>query len=56
MFNFIINYIVIYFVIQIKLLQSMNGGYLIKFEKKGGEIEDYYKNLKNIIEIIKQII
>ena len=43
-------------VIQIKLLQSMNGGYLIKFEKKGGEIEDYYKNLKNIIEIIKQII
>ena len=43
-------------VIQIKLLQSMNGGYLIKFEKKGGEIEDYYKNLKNIIEIIKRII
>ena len=43
-------------VIQVKLLQSMNGGHLVKFSKKGGEIEDYHHNLKKIIDTIKQII
>ena len=43
-------------VIQVKLLQSMNGGYLVKFDKKGGEIEDYHDNLKKIVDMIKQII
>ena len=43
-------------VIQVKLLQSMNGGHLVKFSKKGGEIEDYHRNLKKIIDAIKQII
>ena len=43
-------------VIQIKLFESINGGYLLRFVKKGGEIEDYHKNLDNIIEIIKKIV
>ena len=43
-------------VIQVKLLKSMNGGYLVKFERKGGEIEDYHQNLKKIVDIIKQIV
>ena len=32
-------------VIQIKLFESVNGGYLVRFAKKGGEIEDYHKNI-----------
>lgn len=43
-------------VIQIKLFESMNGGYLLRFVKKGGEIEDYHKNLNSIIEIIKTLV
>ena len=43
-------------VIQIKLFESMNGGYLLRFVKKGGEIEDYHKNLNSIIEIIKSLV
>jgi len=43
-------------VIQVKLLQSINDGYLVKFEKRGGEVEDYHKNLKNIVSIIKKIV
>jgi len=43
-------------VIQVKMLQSMNEGYLVRFEKRGGEIEDYHKNLKNIVSIIKKIV
>ena len=41
-------------VIQIKLFQSINGGYIVRFVKKEGEIEDYYKNLDNIKSIIKK--
>jgi serine/threonine protein kinase len=43
-------------VIQVKLFQSLNGGYLVRFVKKEGEIEDYYKNLDSIKSIIKKIL
>ena len=43
-------------VIQIKLFQSLNGGYYVRFVKKEGEIEDYYKNLESIKSIIKKIL
>ena len=42
--------------IQVKLFESVNGGYILRFVKKGGEIEDYHKNLDNIIEIVKQLL
>ena len=42
--------------IRVKLFESVNGGYIIRFVKKGGEIEDYHKNLDNIIAIIKQLL
>ena len=43
-------------IIEIKLFQSLNGGYFIRFVKKEGEIEDYYKNLDIIKSIIKRSI
>ena len=43
-------------IIQIKLFESVNGGFLVRFTKKGGEIEDYHKNLDNIIKIIKELL
>ena len=43
-------------VIQITLFQSLNGGYLVRFVKKEGEIEDYYKYLDSIKSIIKKIL
>ena len=43
-------------VIQIKLFQILNEGYFVRFVKKGGEIEDYYKNLNIIKSIIKKIL
>ena len=42
-------------VIQIKLFQSLNGGYLVRFVRKGGEIEDYHKKLDSIISIVKKV-
>ena len=42
-------------VIQIKLFQSLNGGYLLRFVRKGGEIEEYYKKLDNIRSIVKKV-
>ena len=43
-------------VIQCKLYQSLNGGHILKFAKKGGELDDYYKNLEEIISLVKKII
>ena len=43
-------------VIQIKLFESVNGGHLVRFAKKGGEIEEYHKNLDSIIKIIKELL
>jgi serine/threonine protein kinase len=42
-------------VIQIKLFQSLNGGYVVRFVRKGGEIEEYYKKLDNIKSIVKKV-
>ena len=41
-------------IIQVKLFESVNGGYLIRFVKKRGEIEEYLKNLDSIIGIVKK--
>ena len=43
-------------IIQIKLFESINGGYIIRFAKKQGEIEDFHKNLANVKKIIKNIL
>ena len=42
-------------IIQVKLFESVNGGYLIRFVKRGGEIEEYHKNLDKIMKIVKHI-
>ena len=41
-------------VIQCKLYQSINGGHILKFSKKDGELDDYYKNLETIISLVKK--
>ena len=41
-------------VLQIKMFESINGGYLLRFKKKGGELEDYYKNLKKITALVQE--
>ena len=41
-------------VIQVKMYESINGGYLLKFAKKGGELEDYYKNLEQITSLAQE--
>lgn len=43
-------------VIQLKLFESVNGGHLLRFTKKNGEIEDYYKNLEKIIALTKELL
>ena len=41
-------------IIQCKLYQSFNGGYILKFSKKSGYLEDYYNKLKIIISLVKE--
>ena len=43
-------------IIQVKLFESINGGYLVRFVRKGGEIEEYHKNLDKIISLMKKIL
>ena len=43
-------------IMQCKLYQSLNGGYILKFSKKCGELEDYYNNLEIIISLVKEIL
>ena len=43
-------------IIQCKLYQSLNGGHILKFSKKCGNLEDYYNKLKKIISLVKKII
>jgi hypothetical protein len=43
-------------IIQVKMLESVNGGYILKFAKKEGGIEDYIKNLKKVMNFAKQIL
>ena len=40
--------------IQVKLFELINGEYLLRFVKISGELEDYYKNLEKINNIIKE--
>lgn len=40
-------------VIQLKLYQSFNGGYLLRFVKKGGETKDYLEKMQAISALIK---
>ena len=41
-------------IIRVKLYESENGGYIMKFSKKSGGIEDYCKNLNNIMNLLKE--
>ena len=43
-------------IMQCKLYQSLNGGHILKFSKKCGNLEDYYNKLKKIISLVKKII
>ena len=43
-------------IIQIKLFESANGGYVVRFNRNQGEIEDYHKHLNNIKKIIKNLL
>ena len=43
-------------IIQVKLFKSLKGGHILRFVKKRGEIDDYYKNLNNIKSIVKKIL
>ena len=36
-------------ILQVKIYESVNGGHLLRFVKKSGELDVYYKNLDNII-------
>ena len=41
--------------IQIQLLLTINNNYLIRFDKRSGDLEDYYENLNRIKSIIKSL-
>ena len=43
-------------VLQVKLYESVNGGHLLRFVKKEGEIEDYYKNLEKVITLAQELL
>ena len=42
-------------VIQCKLYQALDGGHILKFSKKDGELDDFYKNLEAIISLVKKL-
>ena len=43
-------------VMQVKMYESINGGHLLRFVKKSGELDDYYKHLEKIISLVKQLL
>ena len=43
-------------IIQIKLFEYLNGGYVVRFDKIQGEIEYFHKNMNNIKKIIKNML
>ena len=43
-------------IIKIKLFESVNGGYVVRFSRNQGEIEDFHKHLDNIKIIIKNLL
>ena len=42
--------------VQVKLFKLKNGEHLLRFMKKNGDLEDYYKNLSKIVNLVKSII
>ena len=43
-------------IIKIELFKSNNKNHLLRFLKKSGEMEDYYKNLKKIYSIVEKLV
>ena len=43
-------------IIQVKLFEYFEGGHLLRFMKKSGELEDYYKNVKKVMSLTKEIL
>jgi hypothetical protein len=43
-------------ILQVKIYESVNGGHLLRFVKKSGELDVYYKNLDNIISLVKNLL
>lgn len=43
-------------VIQCKLYKSIKEGYILRFTKKDGELEDYYKNVEKITDLVKSVL
>ena len=43
-------------ILQVKIFESVNGGHLLRFVKRSGELEDYYKNLKILYNLISEIV
>lgn len=43
-------------IIKIELFKSNNKNHLLRFLKKSGEMEDYYKNLKKIYAIVEKLV
>ena len=43
-------------IIQIKLFESVNGGYIVRFARNQGKIEDFLKYLDDLKMIIKNIL
>ena len=43
-------------IIQIKIFESFNGGYLLRFLRKGGEQKDYLDKMGEISALVKKII
>ena len=43
-------------VIQCKLYKSIKEGYILRFTKKDGELEDYYKNVEKITDSVESVL
>ena len=43
-------------ILQVKMYESVNGGHLLRFTKKAGELEDYYKNLDKIKALTQKLL
>ena len=43
-------------IIQVKLFENINKEYLLRFAKKNGELEDYFKNVGKINDLVKKIL
>jgi serine/threonine protein kinase len=43
-------------ILQVKIFESINGGYLLRFVKKSGQLDSYYQNLEKVINLVKEIL